>query len=434
MSWIHVLLLALIAIRQPTAPQPNIIQSAASPETEPVVQAILFYSPTCPHCHQVIEELLIPMQEEYGDKLMVIGIDTTNPVGSELYGRAVERFSVPETSLGVPTLVVGDVVLVGSIEIPEQFPALVDEGLRAGGIGWPDIPDLYELIPNLPAPAAPASMNESAEIPADEASVLNNPVNPTATSAVLPTENPTSASESELDIVEEGSTGGEVVDEAPDETVPETYQASDSLQEVEAAINPEEAVSPHPDYLGFTIAAIVLAGMSAALVYSAWSLARRGQLGFSLPLKADALPWIVPLLALLGLVVAIYLSYVEVAQVKAVCGPIGECNLVQSSAYAQLLGIPIAVLGVLSYVSVLILWAGQRQLPPNKNGISFTLLVALAIFSTIFSIYLTVLELFVIRAVCAWCLSSAIISTLIMIIAVNALVERQPSLRWKTQT
>ncbi len=58
-----------------------------------------------------------------------------------------------------------------------------------------------------------------------------------------------------------------------------------------------------------------------------------------------SLSWAVPALALIGLGVALYLSYVELLQVEAVCGPVGECNIVQASPYAQFLGIPIAVLG-----------------------------------------------------------------------------------------
>lgn len=54
---------------------------------EPVVRAILFYSPACPHCHVVINEHLLPLLDEYGDQLEIIGAGTSrsprrqNPIG-----------------------------------------------------------------------------------------------------------------------------------------------------------------------------------------------------------------------------------------------------------------------------------------------------------------------------------------------------------------
>jgi len=83
-----------------------------------VVRAILFYSPTCPHCHEVIQNMLIPMLEEYGDRLLVIGVDTTQENGGFLYHNAIEHFQIPEERRGVPTLIVNETVLVGSGEIP----------------------------------------------------------------------------------------------------------------------------------------------------------------------------------------------------------------------------------------------------------------------------------------------------------------------------
>jgi len=146
--WIA-LLLALLVFSGP---------SAAQTDGEPIVQAILFYSPTCPHCHQVINELLIPMQEQYGDRLQIIGLDTSHPVGSQLYNNAIATFAIPSHRQGVPTLIVGETVLVGSGEIPEQFPLIVDEGLVIGGIGWPAIPGLIDAIPDLPPSADPAAV------------------------------------------------------------------------------------------------------------------------------------------------------------------------------------------------------------------------------------------------------------------------------------
>jgi uncharacterized membrane protein len=114
--------------------------------------------------------------------------------------------------------------------------------------------------------------------------------------------------------------------------------------------------------------------------------------------------------------IASYLAYVEVNQVNALCGPVGECNIVQTSKYALFLGVPVAVWGVLNYLSVAVLWAGQRFLEGRKADLSQSGLAGLLLFGTIFSIYLTSLELFAIHAVCIWCLSSAVVTTALMLI------------------
>ena len=129
----------------------------AQMDDEPVVRAVLFYSPTCPHCHEVINELLVPMTAEHGDQLQIAGIDTSQPGGAQLYQAAVQRYQVPDERRGVPTLVIKDVVLVGSREIPDQFPGLVVEGLASGGIDWPDIPGLDEAVTEVEQEPTPES-------------------------------------------------------------------------------------------------------------------------------------------------------------------------------------------------------------------------------------------------------------------------------------
>jgi uncharacterized membrane protein len=149
---------------------------------------------------------------------------------------------------------------------------------------------------------------------------------------------------------------------------------------------------------------------------------------------AYTLSWAVPILALLGLSVALYLSYVEVSQVKAVCGPVGECNIVQASPYARLMGIPVAVLGVLSYLAVVALWIGQRTLSDRLSPLVLLSLVILTIFGTGFSVYLTAIELFAIRAICVWCLSSAVVTTLLMILVAKSVNNGSYRVKLLTRT
>ncbi|MFP3853254.1 MAG: vitamin K epoxide reductase family protein [Anaerolineales bacterium] len=134
------------------------IQVAAQ---SPVVRAVFFYSPTCPHCEKVIVEDMSPLAEQYGDQLRVLYVDVSTELGQSLYQSAVEALQIPENRLGVPTLVVGQRVLVGSLEIPEQFPPIIEQGLSEGGIPWPSIPGLEEILGSLEEPGAEPAPEET---------------------------------------------------------------------------------------------------------------------------------------------------------------------------------------------------------------------------------------------------------------------------------
>ena len=116
--------------------------------------------------------------------------------------------------------------------------------------------------------------------------------------------------------------------------------------------------------------------------------------------------------SLVGCGIAAYLAYVETAQVSAICGPVGDCNTVQQSEYARLFGIiPMAVLGLGAYLAILILWPLAHYGRGRLAELAALALFAMALLGTLFSIYLTFLEPFVIGATCAWCLASAVIIT-----------------------
>jgi uncharacterized membrane protein/thiol-disulfide isomerase/thioredoxin len=135
-SWLKALLLAALLFAWATPSIPS----------QPVVRAVLFYSPTCPHCHKVMTESLPPILKKYGAQLRIAGVDVRGQ-GQVLYRRAIARFHIPEDRQGVPTLIVGTVVLVGEEEIPDRLPGLVEAGLKAGGIDWPDIEGLKNALP-----------------------------------------------------------------------------------------------------------------------------------------------------------------------------------------------------------------------------------------------------------------------------------------------
>ncbi len=179
-------------------------------------------------------------------------------------------------------------------------------------------------------------------------------------------------------------------------------------------ISPQSAAAG-TQYNGFGLAIALLVVMVLVMLYALYR--------FLVGLPEESAPppaWqdrIIPLLALLGLGVALYLTYIETTpEASAVCGPVGDCNTVQKSPYAMLFGVlPVALLGAAGYVGMLAFWglAHWKQRPQLARW-GYPLLFGAAFFGTAFSAYLTYLEPFVIRAVCMWCITSAVLVTLIL--------------------
>jgi len=115
------------------------------------------------------------------------------------------------------------------------------------------------------------------------------------------------------------------------------------------------------------------------------------------------------LLALVGLLVATYLWLYKIGVLGELqCGT-GSCEYVQTSGYAQLLGLPVALYGVAGYATLLALGlAGLQRRFASDRRLS-VLLAALATAGFGFTIYLTAIELFVLHAICRWCVASAVI-------------------------
>jgi uncharacterized membrane protein len=103
------------------------------------------------------------------------------------------------------------------------------------------------------------------------------------------------------------------------------------------------------------------------------------------------------LVAAAGAAVAGYLTYVHYRPDALVCTGGGGCETVQESQYAELVGVPVALLGLLAYAAVLalVLW----DVPVAR-----TLAAAIGLSAVGFAAYLLVLQAFVIDAWCVWCL------------------------------
>jgi uncharacterized membrane protein len=138
----------------------------------------------------------------------------------------------------------------------------------------------------------------------------------------------------------------------------------------------------------------------------------------------SALPLIILVLSLLGLGVAGYLTYAHYNQDALVC-TVGSCHTVQSSKYAMIGGVPIAIFGACMYVALAALAAARRfHVGPLAFDTATMAAFGIVLAGFVYAAYLTYVELFVIDAICQWCVSSAVITTIILAL--------ESVLLWKT--
>jgi uncharacterized membrane protein/thiol-disulfide isomerase/thioredoxin len=321
---------------------PGLQKNVSAQSQNAIVRVVLFYSPTCPHCEKVIQQDLPPLVQKYGGQLDIKYIDVTQAEGLAVFKTAMKKFG-QQRGL-VPMLVVGNVALTGSDEIPAKFPGLVEKYLAEGGMDWPDIAGLTELL-NLPAP--------------------------------------TPQPESGLSIPE--------------------------------GILKKALANLAKDPAGNALALFVLAGMLTALLGAmTWFVLMPGAPSKGVP------NWVIPVLCVLGLGVAGYLAFIETTATAAVCGPVGHCNAVQNSEYTKLFDLlPISSVGLIGYSCILAAWLLARWGNTRLAQWAMLALLGMTVTGTFYSTYLTFLEPFVIGATCIWCLTSAVLMTLLMLLAVR---------------
>lgn len=363
--WLGLMAIPLAAADEATpaaSPSPSaspatpVLPTAVPAAEGPVVQGVLYFSPTCGHCHYVITEVLPGLFADNGGdhvvtfdqsvlpdapsfylmsngRLQLLMVDVSQPDGQEMMLADVELLGA---GTGVPLLHIGDDWYVGSQDIPEQLPGIVTAGLAGEGVSWPPVPGI-EL-------------------------------------AIAP-------------FLEDGS----VARDRDDDTA--VVLPSDS----DASLLDKVGRDPLGNGISILVLIVLVVSLLAAPV-----LAVRGGI--------PAFPvWLVPVLAAVGLVVAAYLASIETSGNEAVCGPVGDCNAVQESGYAKLFGIPIGVLGIVGYLLIGGLWVVSRLTRGTAADLAMVLAAAGAFGGTLFSAYLTFLEPFVIGATCMWCITSALV-------------------------
>ncbi len=393
----------------------------------PTVYAIFFYSPTCSHCHKVIEEDLPVFEAEFGDSLQIIPVNTTEQWGGALYRSACAVLDTQNKCGGVPLMVVGDVILIGDQEIPARLPAITRAALEAGGLPLPEFPGSSDLM------AAWQQLNAADNTPA-EATVT------TAPPATMP---------SALKTLDTSRSLADRLAADPEANALAVLVLISLLFSIAwlawqqyggELVNLQTPALILAALLGVGLAVSLVASNSDDTTASVIAYGVVALLGLALvliPLAQAYRSYVIPLVALAGIAVASYLTHIETSDTTAVCGLIGDCNTVQQSEYARLFGVlPIGVLGVFAYLMFLVIW-GVSLLPNLKSEFRrqlHTLLVLLVLGGALFSAYLTFLEPFVIGATCVWCLTSAVTMLLLLWLIVppyfaNSYFENSPGLK-----
>jgi uncharacterized membrane protein len=408
---------------------------------ESTVHAVLFFSPTCPHCERVLQNVLPNIFAYFGGapqfhagtvghlltngKLAILLVDATQPEGQALYRVSGQQLNLPPDRQGVPRLVCGDSVMVGEFEIPDKFPEIIRHGLAHDGVPWPAIPGLASVFPpGFPMYASADSTQAAAGAGKPRVAPSRAAVGATAGGAAAPAESAVTASAKPA----AGPTAPARPASQP--TTPST--AASQPPRAATTAQPESTISAlisrtkrsalhrtfAADPISGSLALVILAGMVLSLVLMPTRLPT---------LVPTAWHRVVPVLAIAGIGVAAYLAYVDATGASAVCGPFGDCDAVQQSHYARLWGVPVAVLGLAGYVAILATWIGSRAVSGPMRRWAAMAAFVLSLMGTAVSAVLTYLEPFVIGAVCSWCLASAVLMTLLLWLLAPSAVAGEPA-------
>ena len=338
--------LIILSILLIIASTPTSAKAALNPSEQPVVHTVLFWSNGCSYCSLLLTDILPSLQDRYSSQLSILLIElvTSNDI-DQLYALG-STLGLSKEQVSIPFLLIDHTTLIGANEIRDSLPDLIDGYLSAGGLDYPNLPLLDEMLPK---------------------------------GVDFTTFNPN------LRLL--------------DQTATDT------------------------NAIGMAMAWVIMAFMVLALILAIVMILRAFQ---GKPLRAGT-RWLdvaIPVLSVIGLGVSVYLTYVEFTHTRALCGPVGDCNAVQSSPYAKLFGVvPVGLVGAIGYIAILVTWVWRRIRTDSLARAAGPIMFGMALFGTLFSIYLTYLELFVILAVCIWCLSSAVLITALLLLNLSPVTQ-----------
>ena len=123
-------------------------------------------------------------------------------------------------------------------------------------------------------------------------------------------------------------------------------------------------------------------------------------------------------LSVLGTGISGYLVYAHFFKINPVCLPSAPCEVVLTTRYADMWGVPLSLLGMLMYLGLVMLCLWQLQKRNERKGLIAAGVYTLALSGTLFSLYLLYLEAFVIHGYCTWCMASGIVILSMLILSV----------------
>ena len=110
---------------------------AQVPTAQPVVIVVMFWMEGCPYCHTVLDEVLPPLLEKFGSQLEVNLIEVVTTEDIELLYETAAAYGIPKDRVNVPFLIIGEHVLIGSKQVPDELPGFIEQYLSQGGTEWP---------------------------------------------------------------------------------------------------------------------------------------------------------------------------------------------------------------------------------------------------------------------------------------------------------
>ncbi len=123
-------------------------------------------------------------------------------------------------------------------------------------------------------------------------------------------------------------------------------------------------------------------------------------------------------LTLVGLADALYLTWIKLAHREAACAGIGDCDVVNSSPYAEMFGLPVALWGAGVYVLILVLLWLEPRWPAARRAWAVYGVFGLTLWGVLFSAYLTYIEVAVLHAICPFCVVSALVLLFLWVLAI----------------
>jgi uncharacterized membrane protein len=127
--------------------------------------------------------------------------------------------------------------------------------------------------------------------------------------------------------------------------------------------------------------------------------------------------------AILGILDSIYLTIIKLTNNKSLCiQGVGDCWSVNTSPYSEISGIPVSLLGVFGFTAILVAWVILPRSEFTRRNVPIVSFM-LTLIGVIYSAYLTYLEIAVIKAICPFCVTSALLMVILFVVSVIQLIQ-----------